>query len=298
MDPKDTIRLLGGEIAPGVQIRGHWFNIRVCPARASGEILNIGVGFIDDQGRLFTRLASDFGRLTCLFDDRVDTESFNRMASLIQAEFNGSAATPSKLLEVVPELLVSELKAASGSSVEKILANLFAATVTIGQPRVDRTMRERGITTEQLRDEVVGALRKRHGAKIEGYIPRRPVIVVDGKSRKVALTFRKEGRLAASLISIWHREHDRRKASLLEAALDLDVVQRHSSRNERLGLFVVRPMSTSEAFTQSELGQIDTEVDDVAWRLRDLAPKRAVVEAASSPHEIASQVESWLGMAA
>ena len=34
-------------VPPTPAVKGHWFNIRVCPDLALGELLNVGVGYVD-----------------------------------------------------------------------------------------------------------------------------------------------------------------------------------------------------------------------------------------------------------
>ncbi|WP_439836022.1 hypothetical protein [Aeromonas caviae] len=50
-------------------VKGEWFNIRWTPDLATGEKLNIGVGFVE-QGRVHSRLLSYFERVKCLYGER------------------------------------------------------------------------------------------------------------------------------------------------------------------------------------------------------------------------------------
>ena len=75
----------------GTKIAGRWHNLQIKPDLGSSEILNVGVAFVDEARNVHLKLARDLSRLTCLYDDRVDVRSFERLCAVIEGAYNGSA---------------------------------------------------------------------------------------------------------------------------------------------------------------------------------------------------------------
>jgi len=61
--------------------------------------------------------------------------------------------------------------------------------------------------------------------------------------------------------------------------------------NERLGLFVMRPMG-GEGYSRSDLENIDGEIDEAAWQLRKVA--QIEVEQAPDADSLSERLEGWI----
>jgi len=283
----------------GVSVRGEWFNVQLTPDVAAGELLNVGVGFVDDSRRVHLRMARDLSRLRCLYDDRIDVGSFEELCDLIAQAYNGVPTSDFRLTSLTPHASQTMGRFASGTSISEILDRFYETTVTVGRgeqaaPTAHSRGRSKTITTEAAREMVLERLLERMGTRAAPYIARAPWVVRDnGREHKIAVPIRDPGRLCASVVSLWTKNEYRRKFQLAQAGLDLDTVQAQAP-GERLGLFVMRPMA-EQGYTQSELEQIDNEIDDAAWQLRKNA--NIELEQGEDAEELSGKIESWLDAA-
>lgn len=280
----------------GAKIAGRWHNLQIKPDLGSSEILNVGVAFVDEARNVHLKLARDLSRLTCLYDDRIDVRSFERLCTVIEGAYNGSALDAFNLAELSPQASLSAGRYASGSSIGEILNTFFSATVPLAQPRMERATsvrqpRARSISTADAQQRVIEHLISRMGVRAVPYIAQTPwVVTEDGRERKIDVPIRSAGRLCASVVSVWSKDEYRRKFQLAKAGLDLDTVQAHNP-GERLGLFVMRPME-EQGYSKAELEDIDGEIDEAAWQLRKLA--NIEVEQGEDASELSGKLEDWL----
>lgn len=283
----------------GPAISGRWHNLQLKPDLGSGELLNFGVAFVDDGNRVHLKVARDLSRLTCFYDDRVDVPSFEHLCSLIADGFNGARLEDFCLSQLSVHAQLSEGRYASGASIGEILNGFYEATVPIGRPRIGQApnavARARTISTPAAREEVINRLLHRMGQRALPFIARDPWIVRDeaGVERKIDIPIRAPGRLSAAVISLWSKATYNRKFQLMKAGLDLDTIKTHAV-NERLGLFVMRPMG-GEGYSRSDLQDIDGEIDEAAWQLRKVA--RIEVEQAPDAESLSGLLETWLEVA-
>ena len=113
---------------PAPAVRAKWFNIRYIPDLATGEVLNIGVGLIDASGRVHAKLLTDFARLHCLYGARLDPEGLQFFMDLLRESLSWPDVPP---CSPSPNFVFSELKYAAGDSVEAILNDFYAMTVSL-----------------------------------------------------------------------------------------------------------------------------------------------------------------------
>lgn len=280
-----------------VAIAGRWHNLQLKPDLGSGELLNVGVAFVDQGNRVHLRMARDLSRLRCLYDDRVDVRSFEELCCVIEDAYNGTPWDDFQLSRLTSHASLGGGRYASGTSIGQILTSFYEATVPLGRAQAERSPaahrgRARNIPTDVARDIVISRLIQRMGQRVVPYIARGPWVVRDesGREHRVEVPIRASGRLCASVISLWTKDPYRRKFQLAKAGLDLDTVQANAP-GERLGLFVMRPMA-EEGYSKSELDEIDDEIDEAAWQLRKLA--NIEVEQGEHADELAGKLETWL----
>lgn len=277
-------------------VTGHWHNLQIKPDLGSSEVLNVGVAFVDQAQNVHLKLARDLSRLSCLYDDRVDVRSFERLCTVIEGAYNGSALDSFRLAELSPQASLSSGRYASGTSIGEILTTFFNATVPLAHPRAGRKAqvrqpRARAISTADAQQQVIEELLSRMGMRAVPYIAQAPwVVTEDGRERKIDVPIRAAGRLCASVVSLWSKDEYRRKFQLAKAGLDLDTVQAHNP-GERLGLFVMRPME-EHGYSKTELDDIDGEIDEAAWQLRKLA--NIEVEQGEDANSLSEKLEGWL----
>lgn len=300
MNHADWIRnVVDHPSASTATIAGQWHNIQLRPDMGAGDMLNVGVAFVDASHHVHLRMAHDLSRLTCLYDDAIDVASFEHLCSVVESAFNGVPVNSFHLSNLSPNAFMSDGRYASGESIEEILARLFEATVPVGRPREsDRQPRTRAksLSTEQVTKLVIDRLVERMGQRAIPFISGGLWTVHDrsGAERKIRLPIRRAGRICASVASVCTKDEYRRRFQLAKAGLDLDTVREHSG-HERLGLLVLRPM-TSDGYTESELQSIDNEIDDTAWQLRSVA--NIDVEASDDVDHLSETLQEWIEEAA
>lgn len=277
-------------------VSGRWHNLQIKPDLGSGELLNVGVAFVDDGNRVHLRMARDLSRLTCLYDDKVDVRSFEKLCSVIEEAYDGASWDDFRLSQLSAHAALSEGRYASGASVSDILAGFYEATVPLGRvpgdARVSRRSPARTITTAAARLSVIEHLMGRMGERAVPFIARGPWIIpgLPGQEHRVEVPIRAPGRVCASVVSLWSKDEYRRKFQLSQAGLDLDTVRAHVS-GERLGLFVMRPLE-EEGYSVADLNDIDEEIDQAAWQLRKIA--NIEIEQGEDAEALSGKLEEWL----
>ncbi|KGO99769.1 hypothetical protein [Novilysobacter defluvii] len=277
-------------------VSGRWHNLQIRPDLGSGELLNAGVAFVDEGSRVHLRMARDLSRLKCLYDDRVDVQSFEQLSMLIEEAFDGANWEDFRLSQLSAHVSLSGGRYASGTSISEILSSFYEATVPIGKrpegAKGVRTTRTRSISTQTARDSVIQRLMQRMGQRALPYIARGPWTLSEptGQVHQLDLPIRAPGKLCATVVSLWAKERYRRKFQLAQAGLDLGTVQAQSP-TERLGLFVMRPME-EEGYSQDDLNAIDNEIDEASWQLRKVA--NIQVEQGEDAESLSEKLEEWL----
>lgn len=109
---------------PTPAMTGRWLNIRICPDLALGELLNVGVGFVDSYSeKIHIRLVDRFDRFRLLYGEEFEHELRMMLRILGSTDLEDNREPP------FPNIRFSELKFAAGNSVEEILDRLFEVTV-------------------------------------------------------------------------------------------------------------------------------------------------------------------------
>lgn len=115
-------------------IKGQWFNIRWTPDLATGEKLNIGVGFVED-GRVHSRLLSYFERVKCLYGER-GIYHVELVTSIV-----GESLRQNKKVSPIPQITYDNSGYAQGFSIDEILTSLFEQTVHLQKKYVFLVMK-------------------------------------------------------------------------------------------------------------------------------------------------------------
>jgi len=298
MNPSDEFAsILMSRGASSAPVVGRWHNLQLRPDLGSGEVLNIGVAFVDENDRVHLQLAHELPRLACLYDDRVDIQSFEKLCILIQGAYNGRAIEELNLAALSEHTSLSQGRYASGASVREILDRFFEATVPLARAYAPpgRASRARIIATSTARSLVVQSLVDRMGARIAPFISRAPW-TVSGEGeipRRVEIPIRAPGVLSASVVSVWSKNTHQRKLQLASAGIDLEIIKK-TAPDERLGLFVMRPNS-EPGYSRRDLEAIDSEIDEARWRLKDMASIK--IESEDTYEALSERLEEWVAAA-
>jgi hypothetical protein len=253
-------------------IRGEWFNIRFCPDLATGELLNIGVGFVDESGRVYNRILNDFSRLRCLYDDRIDLEEIAFLAEIIGQLLDRTNFSAIEHLQPSPNIKFSQRKYAAGQGINSIIDRLYRDTVTLDWPRLDKVTeksRFKPHDNHTVRKDVFSKLRDLMGYDAEKLISKDSQYTIpDGDiERKLDLPLRSDAaHLTGTIASAWYKDLYRAEHNILTAAMDLRTAKRFLDK-DKFGLFILRPDLTS-GLTESDLCKMEDAIDRSVWQLQ------------------------------
>ncbi|MDN3525667.1 hypothetical protein QWY79_10370 [Halomonas sabkhae] len=256
--------------------RGRWFNIQLQPNLFAGEKLNVGVGFVDQTGRLHTRVSNNLSRLRCLYDDRVDLEGIQMLVGLAGDLFDRELYEPDMPGAVSPQLSFSTPSYAAGTCVEEILETFYEQTVSLVPPLQEKDAKRtyfRGYTNRAARQSLQQWMTKNHQELASRIFPRDPAFkirAVDGgatQEHTVDLPLHQPGKLAGSIISAYCSTEQTAQLRLLQSAMTINTTKRHLEK-EKIGLFVLRPGEDS-GLGRKVLRHFDEMIDENVWQLRD-----------------------------
>ncbi|AZM95854.1 DUF3037 domain-containing protein [Vreelandella venusta] len=264
--------------APEVKLmRGRWFNIRLQPNLLAGEYLNVGVGFVDQTGRLHTRFTDNLSRLRCLYDDRVDIEDMQMLMGLAADQFDRERYESDMPKSISPQLSFSPPSYAAGASIDDILNTFFYQTVSLvpplEEPETSKRPNFRGYTNAAVRKELFQWMFK-HNQQIASRIfadnSTFKIRASDGgrsEEHSLDLPLRQPNKLAGSVVSAYCGLSQTAEIRLLQSAMSINTAKRHLD-SEKIGLFVLRPDHAS-GLDKKTLGRFDDMIDENIWQLRD-----------------------------
>jgi hypothetical protein len=257
-------------------VRGQWLNIRLKPDIFSGELFNIGVGFIDNNGTLHSQFTDDLSRLQCLFDDRIDLQEIGLLVDLAASQYDRATFDEVKDKTISPQIILGEPSYASGKTIGSILNQFYDETISLkpfGEDSKTRRPRFASSSTESVRSEVFNWLRLQHPLLAKEIIPSNSQFVIqtsDGgvqQRHTVELPLRAPGRAAGTIVSANCKTAPTAELRILQAAMNINTAVRHLE-GEDCGLFILRPGDNS-ALPRSTLDRFDDLIDESVWKLRD-----------------------------
>lgn len=244
-------------------VQGHWISVQYCPSFIAGEVLNIGVAFIDAASKSASvKLLDDVDKIGVLFGEHLESEIRFALRSVVSCADKSRFESPSE------NIIFSEPRYARGNSVDEILDQLFASTV-----RLLSTYKKTGATSkvftgnDKVRKRVFDSIRLQVGIKAERIIAQTPIYRVTVGGREYSLDIPLQGaEHLGSVVSAAYSSPDSLETNLLRASIDLETASR-VFQQDRLGLFVLRPSSGEPMFTAERLLKIDNVIDMLSWKL-------------------------------
>jgi hypothetical protein len=150
--------------------------------------------------------------------------------------------------------------------------------------------RETTAGNEAVRKFVFDSLKKIAGLSAEKIISPEPLYTVRENDRIYALDIPLRGaRHLGSVVSAKYRTVQPIEANLLRATIDLETASR-MFKQDRLGLFVVRPSADPIAYPKDRLAQIDNIIDTIGWKLHKQGVHVGVDE---EPAALAEEIIEW-----
>lgn len=269
---------------PAPRVSGQWFNIRYTPTASGGELINIGVGYIDGVTRqIHSRLIDNLEAFRTLFGEAFEDE--------VRFSLDVVRSALGKLMLEPPlrSVVFSNLRYAAGESVADVLDSLFSATVSFAEARQSvSARREAAQSNVGVRKSVFDAIRLKAGLAADRVIAEDPVYWATDGARRVPLDIPLRGdRYLGSVVSGGYRTKAPLENNLLRASLDLETAASIFKR-DRLGFFVMRG-GVDDA--------VDTELDDVVdttcWKLH----RQGIhVGIENTPERLADEILGWSGL--
>lgn len=271
---------------PGVS--GKWFEIRLTPDLVTGELLNIGVGFIQNRTKAFHfRLLETAAPFACLYGPRA-REQFGFLLATLRESMTMHGASSM----ISPQISFGTPRPASGESVAAVLDSLYASVVTLGrfmQRQEDLAETEPNKakrSTETVRLRVRKAFSSIDKKGFSEYWHDDPVpLKVDDVVHPLDLQLWKGKDLVspnyfASIISACYKDAHYRRSFLTGAYQALTIARSFGGDKARGSLFILRPEANDGVFGGELQTTIDNEIDHTTWALLKKYQVRSVVETA------------------
>jgi len=269
---------------PAPRVSGQWFNIRYSPNTSGGELINIGVGWVDGVTRqIHSRLIDNLEAFRVLFGEAFEEEV------RFSLDVVRSALAKSMLESPMRGVAFSNLRYAAGDSAQDVLDRLFSATVSLAEARQSASAkRDAAQNNLAVRKTVFDAIRLKAGLSADRIIAEDPVYWVTDGVRRVPLDIplRSENMLG-SVVSGGYRTKTPLENNLLRSSLDLETAGSIFMR-DRLGFFVMRAVSDS-----GPDASLDEVIDTTCWKLHKQGIHVGVEETAS---RLAEDILGWSGI--
>ena len=259
---RDRIRRLAVSES-AASIHGHWFSIQYRPNLIAGELLNVGVAFIDaDTKSARVKVLEDLDRFGVMFGERLESEIRFALRSVAACLEKGRIEPPSENIHF------SEPRFASGKSIEEILDQLFVSTVRLlSFARESASAPRVFASNEKVRRQVFDSIRLQAGLNAERILAESPLYVIKEGGREHTLDIPLRGaEHLGSVVSAAYASRSTLENCLLRASVDLETASR-IFHQDKLGLFVLRPSADDPVLGGKKLIEIDNVIDLLAWKL-------------------------------
>jgi hypothetical protein len=244
-------------------IRGEWFVVRWTPDIATGETLNIGVGFVE-AGRTHFRLLDYFERISCFYGERAIYQA--ELVTTIVGESLRQNVAQSPIAQVIYQ----PKGYAQGLSINEILSNLFEHTVSLAKKVKEQKSKDRfsGITTEKLYTCLVDELKKIAGIDYEQFTPPNSSISYDdvSGSHELYIPFRDGASLLGGLASTVYSNVSTIELNLLKAARDVETALK-LGKGKRPCVFLLKPGSQIDTLKPEQVSSIESILDKFDWHM-------------------------------
>ena len=269
-------------------VKGTWYRVQWTPDVAASERMNIGIAFVDSEGKRAIHTIAEFVRLRCLYGQEAIFHA--QLACQIASELVNDE---SNFFELgTPQLHFTEGGFAQGESADQILSRLVSDLVPLSIT-THRTTRHVPITRKAASRSVYDALSERFGKDVASkYVPQDPIIMTEG-GFKIFLPFRREAegpnskREAAALVSADFTSAEKVQSELLMGHRDISL-----ALNEKLfsggKIFILRP--NKQSMRTEVLQSAEKEADDFARYLKSM---KVPFQQGDTSKEITECVEEW-----
>lgn len=273
-------------------IVGKWFEIKLSPDLISGEILNIGVGFIDSRKKLHFRILENSKPFACLYG-KLAEESFQ---FLLVAVKNALLQYGLKS-DLGPQIQLGKPRYIEGHTVDAILNKLYTSVVTLSRKSFVEVTQILQMSSQRNTQDLRKTLGKRFKKRFEKnyrdfWKEDLTIVKVGDQFHHIDMPIWSENTLLGptcfgTVISVAYIDSIYRKSYLNTAYKDLTIARDYLSSNARGGLFILRPDSKDLKYS-SIMNEIDNEIDSTTWALMNRYKIKAEVTEHTDQLEIAA----------
>lgn len=268
-------------------VKGKWWPIRFTPDRVSGEVLNVGIAFRPNRGKVHVKLLPDVKGFRTLFGrDGANNLEFALALTSELIRRTGDLVTPS------PQITFGDPKPAQGINAIQILESLFDSVVTLRMDEVENQS-STAINTRTLRRNVLNTLRRLDDKLIETSMPDQPIPAnIDGRTLLLDIPIWRDSDLFSqkrfgSIVSAYYADETYRQHDLDRAHRNMVTALETIAQKTPGGIFILRPPENNTAFPSHA---IDRDIDAIALPLS----KKVKVQICDTTEEITQEVMSFL----
>lgn len=268
---KDLIAVDQVTLLNKITIKGKWCEIRLSPDLIGGELLNIGVCFVDTKKVLHFKLLESAQPFSCLYGK----DSLEQFQHLLNA--TGESLKKYGLnCQFGNHISLGNLRYYEGSSIESIIEKLYTSVVSLGRARSLNSSElaqkpHKSLYTPDLRRNILRRFKDRHSKQFRQFWKEEPTTVkIDNTFHELDMQIWSADDLHrptcfGTIISVDYADPFYRKAFLNTAYRDLTIARDYLSEKAQGGLFILRPSFSSK--NESLLNTIDNEIDATTWAL-------------------------------
>lgn len=242
-------------------VQGEWFSVQWCPDLATGERLNIGVGFVHEN-RVHTKLLERFERIKCLYDE----QGVSQVRLIIS--FVEEAVQQSHTISPFSQVCYEQKGFAQGESVSEILNNLYSQTVPLGQkPRIRAKNKTfSSVSRQQLHTELLDNLRLLWDIDFDQFVPEDSYIR-SGDGHDLFIPFRDGAERLAGLASAVSPNPQTVELNLLSAAVEVESAKGLKHVNKP-ALFILKPDDEQLSMLENDKAdRIDGLLERFDWMM-------------------------------
>ncbi len=273
------------------KVSGKWFPIRLVPDLATGELLNVGVGFIDSRRKLHVKILDSARVFECMYGP-AGLENFTFLLTVLREHFQKTA----QAISPSPHIVLGARSYAAGESVPEILESLYQSQVTLARNACSDDTDENNIKRVDnlsLRKIVFKDAQRRAPALFDRMFRTKPVSLPDkfGQRHELDLPIYaddhelfRNGARYATFISGFFRSAVYRGFNLDGGVRNLWNTRAIVPESSHGGLFILRPPEGTEGYTPEVMLAIDNDIDRIVWPF--LKMKNMAVEVSADPAKL------------
>jgi hypothetical protein len=249
MNLSDLDRLVDADNTRPPLVRGKWFPIHLIPDLGSDERINIGVGFLAEDGQFHARFVSTPRGLASLYG-RAAARNFQFLLGLAVDHIKQGAH---QVNDISPHLKFGPSRFASGHSIEKIINGVFDTAVSLAwEDERERRETPGSRATDQLRRVIFASLRRNHSEWYSRAIREQPVVLTTSHGQTITADlpiWLARGELFSkpkfgTVVSAWFTSEEHRGYGLLKAYQDLLMAKRwgdFGKEDAKGAAFILKP---------------------------------------------------------